>query len=179
MEKANLVHHGTNLMLDRVLKDLQVPKFESFSCFALQQEKMPGATLLWTDCPFTFPRLKNVAPSNSIRRSYTDLHAVMAAWQAEDESLQARALQALQGFAKGKRGGVSMPMQAMQEAFQKGGGLPRLVALLDRAATPKPGTASQRKAITSGAVDALAAMTRNHASARCLRITKMQILLLA
>lgn len=114
-----------------------------------------------------------------LRRSYTDLHAVMAAWQAEDESLQARALQALQGFAKGKRGGVSMPMQAMQEAFQNGGGLPRLVALLDRAATPKPGSASQRKAITSGAVDALAAMTRNHASARCLRITKTQILLLA
>ena len=56
--------------------------------------------------------------SGTLRRSYTDLHAVMAAWQAEDESLQARALQALQGFAKGKRGGVSMPMQAMQEAFQ-------------------------------------------------------------
>lgn len=26
MEKANLVHHGTNLMLDRVLKDLQVSR---------------------------------------------------------------------------------------------------------------------------------------------------------
>ena len=85
-----------------------------------------------------------------------------------------RALQALQGFAKGKRGGVSMPMQAMQEAFQAGGGLPRLIALLDRAATPKPGGASQRKAITSGAVDALAAMTRNNTSARyyCLCITE-------
>lgn len=87
-------------------------------------------------------------------------------YQAENETLQARALQALQGFAKGKRGGVSMPMQAMQEAFQTGGGLPRLITLLDRAATPKPGGATQRNAITSGAVDALAAMTRNNASAR-------------
>ncbi|BDA50773.1 hypothetical protein COCOBI_16-4510 [Coccomyxa sp. Obi] len=94
------------------------------------------------------------------------LDRVLKDLQAEDESLQVRALQALQGFAKGKRGGVSMPMQAMQEAFQAGGGLPRLVALLDRAATPKPGGASQRKAITSGAVDALAAMTRNNTSAR-------------
>ena len=106
------------------------------------------------------------------RHCDTDSRVVMAAWQAEDESLQARALQALQGFAKGKRGGVSMPMHAVQEAFQKGGGLPRLVALLDRAATPKPGGASQRRAITSGAVDALAAMTRNHSSARCHKIIK-------
>jgi hypothetical protein len=86
--------------------------------------------------------------------------------QAEDETLQVRALQALQGFAKGKRGGVSMPMQAVQEAFQGGGGLPRLVALLDAAATPKPGAAVQRGAITSGAVNALTTMTRNNASAR-------------
>ena len=34
MEKANLVHYGTNLMLDRVLKDLQVPKSEAILCFA-------------------------------------------------------------------------------------------------------------------------------------------------
>ncbi len=88
--------------------------------------------------------------------------------QAEDESLQARALQALQSFTKGQRGVVSMPMQAMQAAFQTGGGLPRLVALLDRATTPKPGGVIQRKAITSGAVEALTFMTKNRASARCL-----------
>ena len=74
MEKANLVHHGTNLMLDRVLKDLQVPKFESFSCFALLQEKMPGATLLWTDCPFTFPRPKLDPPLHSFRHAQTLLY---------------------------------------------------------------------------------------------------------
>ncbi|KAK9917444.1 hypothetical protein WJX75_004438 [Coccomyxa subellipsoidea] len=74
MEKANLVHHGTNLMLDRVLKDLQ----------------------------------------------------------AEDESLQARALQALQGFAKGKRGGVTMTRNhtsARKEAIEAGA-VPALCSVL-------------------------------------------------
>ena len=86
--------------------------------------------------------------------------------QAQDEALQVRALQALQGFSKGKRGGVSMPMQAVQEAFQRGGGLSRLVVLLDAASTPKPGASEQRSTITSGAVNALTTMTRNNASAR-------------
>ena len=83
--------------------------------------------------------------------------------QAEDENLQGRALQALHSITKGSKN--SMPITAVQAAFQAGGGLPRLVALLDTAATPKHG--AQRSTITSGAINALTAMTRNCTSARC------------
>ena len=58
-----------------------------------------------------------------------------------------------------------MPLPAVQAAFQAGGGLPRLVALLDTAVSPKLG--EHRAGIVSGAIDALAAMTRNSAPARC------------
>lgn len=86
--------------------------------------------------------------------------------QAEDEVMQTRALQALQSLAKGKRGGSNLPMQAIQTAFQQGKGLPRLVHLLDRVVTPRSTRAGQGKAIMAGAIDALAAMTRNNAAAR-------------
>ena len=55
----------------------------------------------------------------------------------------------------------------MQTAFGRGGGLPLLVGLLDTAVTPKPGARQQLAAVTQGAVDALAVMTRNHAENRC------------
>ncbi len=86
--------------------------------------------------------------------------------QAEDEGMQSRALQALQSLAKGKRGGSKLPMQAIQAAFQQGKGLPRLVTLLDKVTTPRRSSTGQGKAIMAGAVDALAAMTRNNAAAR-------------
>ena len=80
--------------------------------------------------------------------------------------MQSRALQALQSLAKGKRGGSKLPMQAIQTAFQQGKGLPRLVTLLDKVTTPRRNSTGQGKAIMAGAVDALAAMTRNNAAAR-------------
>ena len=80
--------------------------------------------------------------------------------------MQSRALQALQSLAKGKRGGSKLPMQAIQAAFQQGKGLPRLVTLLDKVTTPRRNSTGQGKAIMAGAVDALAAMTRNNAAAR-------------
>lgn len=86
--------------------------------------------------------------------------------QAEDEAMQTRALQALQSLAKGKRGGSNLPMQSIQTAFQQGKGLPRLITLLDRVVTPRNSRSGQGKAIMAGAVDALAAMTRNNAAAR-------------
>ena len=81
--------------------------------------------------------------------------------------MQTRALQALQSLAKGKRGGSNLPMQSIQTAFQQGKGLPRLVTLLDRVVTPRSSRSGQGKAIMAGAIDALAAMTRNNAAARC------------
>ena len=79
--------------------------------------------------------------------------------------MQTRALQALQSLAKGKRGGSNLPFQSIQIEFQRGKGLPRLVHLLDRAVTPRS-RSGQGKAIMAGAIDALAAMTRNNAAAR-------------
>ena len=86
--------------------------------------------------------------------------------QAEDEAMQTRALQALQSLGKGKKGGSNLPVQSIQTAFQQGKGLPRLVHLLDRVVTPRSSRSGQGKAIMAGAIDALAAMTRNNASAR-------------
>ena len=101
---------------------------------------------------------------NAICRHDADLECLLGP-QADDEGLQGRALQALHSITKGARTGASMPLPAVQAAFQEGGGLPRLVTLLDTAATPKRG--GHRSAITSSAVNALAAMTRNSPSARC------------
>jgi hypothetical protein len=132
-EHDSLVHQGTRLMLDRVLKDLQV-----------------GMLLL-------------LAPPPAQRAPHPPL--LQTHVQAEDEALQARALQALQSITKGARGsGASMPLPAVQAAFRAGGGLPRLVGLLDTAVSPKLG--EQRAAIVAGAIDALAAMTRNSPAAR-------------
>ena len=83
--------------------------------------------------------------------------------------MQSRALQALQSLAKGKRGGSKLPMQAIQTAFQQGKGLPRLVTLLDKVTTPRRNSTGQGKAIMAGAVDALAAMTRNNAACQACR----------
>lgn len=79
--------------------------------------------------------------------------------------MQTRALQALQSLSKGKRGGSNLPFQSIQTEFQRGKGLPRLVHLLDRVVTPRS-RSGQGKAIMAGAIDALAAMTRNNAAAR-------------
>ena len=89
--------------------------------------------------------------------------------QAADPELHLQALQALQSLGRsGKAGGrQSLPQEGVQTAFGRGGGLPLLVGLLDTAVTPKPGAHQQLAAVTQGAVDALAAMTRNHAENRC------------
>ena len=92
--------------------------------------------------------------------------SLWGAMQAEDEGMQSRALQALQSLSKGKKGGSKLPMQAIQAAFQQGRGLPRLVTLLDKVTTPRRSSTGQGKAIMAGAIDALAAMTRNNAAAR-------------
>jgi len=101
------------------------------------------------------------------RKKKLSQDAVSSDAQAEDEAMQTRALQALQSLAKGKRGGSNLPMQSIQTAFQQGKGLPRLVTLLDRVVTPRNSRSGQGKAIMAGAIDALAAMTRNNAAARC------------
>ncbi len=88
--------------------------------------------------------------------------------QASDSELHLQALQALHSLGRGGKasGAHSLPVEDVQTAFGRGGGLPLLVGLLDTAVTPKPGAAAQPAAVTQRAVGALTAMTRNHAANR-------------
>ena len=88
--------------------------------------------------------------------------------QASDGELHLQALQALHSLGRGGKASAahSLPVEDVQTAFGRGGGLPLLVGLLDTAVTPKPGAAAQPAAVTQRAVGALTAMTRNHAANR-------------
>ena len=154
-EHTNLINQGTILMLNRVMKDLQV------SWKMLNHRNMQCMPC----CPSTYAHSRHRTPV-PLNVSEAQLGVLSCRMQADDEAMQTRALQALQSLAKGKRGGSNLPFQSIQTEFQRGKGLPRLVHLLDRVVTPRSSRSGQGKAIMAGAIDALAAMTRNNAAAR-------------